>query len=68
MMTISGGKLNAIGDMPSFVAGTAITNTGGNAIVDAGETITFVRGGGAGITAIASGNVAIELYLDVEAL
>lgn len=68
VLTVSGGRLNAAADLYQYVTGTAVTNTGGNAIVDAGEVITYVRGGGAGLTALASGNVIIDLYLDVEVL
>lgn len=67
VLTVSGGRLNAVGDMTNFVTGTAITNTGGGATVSKGELITLVRGGGAGITAIATGNVGIDIYMSFEA-
>lgn len=67
-LTVSGADLTAIGSMSEWHTGSAITNTGGNATVDAGEIITLVRGGGAGLSALASGNIAIDVYLDVEEL
>lgn len=67
-LTVSGADLTAVTSMSEWHTGSAITNTGGNATVDAGEVITLVRGGGAGLSGLASGNVGIDVYLDVEEL